>query len=74
MEVVVFYSYIGFVVAVMRSEVGEQTFRLPGITIIVEPFAFGLLPAAAATLAMALMLAATAAWSLLARSEGSASD
>ncbi len=56
-------------IAVIRSEVGEQTFRLPGITITVEPFAFGFLPAAIATLAMALMLASTVAWGLIARSE-----
>lgn len=56
-------------VAVARSEVGEQTFRLPGITITVQPYAFAIWPAAIATLAMVVMLVGTLVWGLIARLE-----
>jgi MFS family permease len=56
-------------IAVSRSQVDEQTIRFPGITIIVQPYRFALLPAAIATLAMGLILAATVAWGLVARAQ-----
>lgn len=56
-------------VAVARSEVSEQTFRLPGITIIVQPYAFAIWPAAVATLAMLVMLVGTVVWGWIASTE-----
>ncbi len=61
-------SVVAVSVAAARAEGSEQTFRAPGITITVQPFKFAALPALVATLAMALMLAGTVAWGLIARS------
>jgi hypothetical protein len=54
-------------VLVLRSPAGVQTFRVPGLTVAVEPYRFALIPAVITTLAMAGMLIATLAWGMLAR-------
>jgi hypothetical protein len=56
-------------IAVLRSQVDEQTIRLPGITIIIQPYKFALLPSAVTTLAMGIVFAATLAWGLIARTQ-----
>src|SRR5262249_20050550 len=60
-------SVVAVCVAILRTDMREQTFKLPGITIIVRPYNFALLPAALTTLAMGRMLVGTLAWGLIAR-------
>jgi hypothetical protein len=54
-------------VLVLRSPTEVQTFRVPGLTVHVEPYRFALIPAVITTLAMAGMLIASLAWGVLAR-------
>jgi hypothetical protein len=62
-------STVAMCLAVVRSDPGEQVLRMKGITIIVQPYSFAVIPAMVVTLAMALMLAATIAWGLVASVE-----
>ncbi len=60
-------SAFAVAVVVLRSPTEEQTFRVPGLTVHVEPYRFALILAVITTLAMAGMLIATLAWGVLAR-------
>lgn len=66
--VAVIASTASVCLAVSRSDVHEHTFKLKGITIIVQPYRFAMLPALIATLSMGLMLTGTVAWGMLVRS------
>jgi uncharacterized membrane protein (DUF485 family) len=60
-------SAVSISLAVLRANVGPQTFRMRGLTVTVEPFSFASLPALVTTAAMGLMLVGMVAWGLSAR-------
>ena len=53
---------LAVVTLVRRLPPGDQTFRAPGVVVVVEPFTFALWPAAGVVAAMALTVAAVVAW------------
>jgi len=60
-------STVAVCLAVAHTDAtGEQVFRAKGITIIVEPYRFALIPAGVTALAMAVMFVGTLAWGFMA--------
>lgn len=54
-------------IAVARSAIGARRVHLRGVRIVVQPYRFALLPAAITALAMAVTLAGTLCWGVVAR-------
>src|SRR5205807_10365550 len=59
-------STIALAVAVTRCEIREQRFRAMGVRVVIQPYRFALLPARIVALAMAVTLAGTLAWGIIA--------